>query len=740
MVQPRTEPGDPVATAPMPVAERIRLIRDGLINYSGVLVAGVVGIAVVPTMLDRLGAESYGLWVGVLASVAIVAEIDLGLGTIVTREVAAAPASATTARLLASAGAAFLILAIGGGLLVGSVGAAIGGGVSSNLQGSVPFAFAMGGVLSFAGRVTAYCLALLYGLRRFAHANGIIAAVAVLSGTGTIALLLGGGGLKAVAAWQAAAASIVALAALAIAALESRAAGFALAHASWRALRPHLRFGAASQTLTLGVNLLWVAAPLLIGSILGSRPIAAYDVGRKFPLALSTVGWRSSEAFFPTASREGRAGSIRRRQDVLDAITRWNLLLVLPFSAVLLVLAPGLLAAWLESPPAHATVVLQFLALAVFVDAFGVGALHVLWAEGRTHALLATLGATTIAGLGLMAVLLWQFGVVGAAIAVASAIAVRSLLLLWVVTQVQRIPLPSLLAGAAFGLLVPLAACTCVTLALRELIDPNGWAGVIGIGVAALVTYLAALSLRGAREEERVFIAAATRGPRRALRRVGPLRSAWYLVSEVARMTGPEGRPTSSRLDREFGERVDPWDYGREEEQERYRAALGMLDCVRDGGRFADAIEIGCAEGAFTEHLVGRCERLKAVDISSVALERARTRLNDSRTVTFEQADVLRDPVSGSFDLVVAMDVLEYFRRPRDLRHVQARIRQMLRPAGHLLVTTTRQSDVFETAWWRRWIRRGRMINESFGALPELRVLESRATAMHSVTLYVRDG
>jgi len=58
MVQPRTEPGKPVATAPMPVAERIRLIRDGLINYSGVLVAGIVGIAVVPTMLDRLGAQS----------------------------------------------------------------------------------------------------------------------------------------------------------------------------------------------------------------------------------------------------------------------------------------------------------------------------------------------------------------------------------------------------------------------------------------------------------------------------------------------------------------------------------------------------------------------------------------------------------------------------------------------------------------------------------------------------------
>src|SRR5512133_1448842 len=126
MVLPSPEPGDPAATAPIPVAERIRLIRDGLINYSGVVVAGIVGIAVVPTMLDRLGAQSYGLWVAVLASVAIVAEVDFGLGTIVTREVAASSPSERrgTAELVAAAGVGYLALAVVGGVLVASVGSA----------------------------------------------------------------------------------------------------------------------------------------------------------------------------------------------------------------------------------------------------------------------------------------------------------------------------------------------------------------------------------------------------------------------------------------------------------------------------------------------------------------------------------------------------------------------------------------------------------------------------------------
>jgi O-antigen/teichoic acid export membrane protein len=756
MDQLRPEPGDPVVTAPIPVAERVRLIRDGLANYSGVLVAGLVGIVVVPTMLDRLGAQSYGLWVAVLASVAVIAEVDFGLSTIVTREVAAASRSeyAGTGRLLATVGVSYLVLAIVGGLLVGSIGTAVDGEMklSSHLEGSVPFVFAMGGVLSFTGRVMAYCIALLYGLRHFGRANSIISAAAVLTGAGTIAILVGGGGLDAVAAWQAAAASMAAIAALSIAVSDWRTAAFGFPRPSWSTLRSHLPFGLASQLVTVGVNLLWVATPVLIGSLSGSRPIAAYDVGRKFPLALSTISWRSSEAFFPSASREGRIGSIRRRRDVLYAVTRWNLVLVLPCSVVLALLAPNLLAAWLETTPAHSTIILQLLAVAVFVDAFGVGALHVLWAEGRTRALLVVLGATTLAGLGLMAALLWQFGVVGAALAVASAIVARSLLLLVAVTRVHRVSLPSLLAGALRGLPVPLIVCFSMTLALRELIDPHGWVGVVGVGIAAIVAYLVTLSFKGARAEERAILDATTRIPRfatgglyrrsrRALRQVAPLRNAWYLAHELVGMVGPGARPTASLFDRQFAGKVDPWDYDSEPEQERYRTALAMLDRARAGRQFRNALEIGCAEGAFTELLVKRCLRLKAVDISPLALTRARARLGHCQTITFAQSDILRDRELGTFDLVVAMDVLHYFRRPGDLRCVQARIHRMLLPGSHLLITTERQSDVYDKARWRHWIQRGRMINESFGMLPGICALESQLTAMHLVTLYVRtDG
>jgi O-antigen/teichoic acid export membrane protein len=753
MIQAGSEAGEPVPTAPIPVAERTRLIRDGVVNYSGLLVAGIVGIAVVPTMLDRLGAESYGLWVAVLAAVALIGEIDFGIGTIVTRELAAAPQSGDLriARLVMTAGVAYLALGLIGGVLVGSVGAAIDGNTKlvGQSQTSLPFVFAMGGVLSFAGREMAFCISLLYGWRRFGRANAIIAATSVLAGAGTIAILIAGAGLEAVAAWQATVAGAAAFGALAIAASDWRRVAVGFPRPSWRIFRAYLPFGLASQLVTVCVNLLWLAAPVLTGSILGSRPVAAYDVGRKFPYMLSAIAWRSSEAFFPTASREGRWGTLPRRREVLDAVTRWNLVLVLPLSVVLLLLSPNLLAVWLETPPVHATVILQLLAATVLIDAFGAGALHVLWAEGRTPALLRILGITTIAGLGVMTALLWQAGVVGAAIAVLSATAARSLLLLLAAARAHEMSLLSLLSGTLLSLLIPLLACSSLTLALREFSEPDGWAGVVGIGVTAIAAYIVALSATGARTEERALLAAVTRSPwlgmtrfyrwlRGALRRMGPLRSAWYLARELAGMLGPGARPTASRLDRQFAGKTDPWCYGSESEQERYRAALGMLDAARAGRQFSNALEIGCAEGTFTELLVARCLKLKAVDISSVALARARARLGHCGAISFANWDVLNDAEPGTFDLVVVMDVLDYFKRPGDLRRVQERIRGMLPPGGHLLVTTTEQSDVFERARWRRWIRRGRVINESLALLPGVCVVESRLTAMHSVTLYVR--
>jgi len=69
-----------------------------------------------------------------------------------------------------------------------------------------------------------------------------------------------------------------------------------------------------------------------------------------------------------------------------------------------------------------------------------------------------------------------------------------------------------------------------------------------------------------------------------------------------------------------------PWDYASPREQARFHHAAELLDVVRGNTCFRKALEVGCAEGAFTEFLAPRCESLLAVDVSAAALERALTR------------------------------------------------------------------------------------------------------------------
>ncbi len=74
--------------------------------------------------------------------------------------------------------------------------------------------------------------------------------------------------------------------------------------------------------------------------------------------------------------------------------------------------------------------------------------------------------------------------------------------------------------------------------------------------------------------------------------------------------------------------------------------AAQLLDSVSQGRRFRSAIEIGCAEGTFTELLAERCEELIAVDFVPLVVERARRRRDWGGRVKFRQFDLMRDALS----------------------------------------------------------------------------------------------
>lgn len=102
-------------------------------------------------------------------------------------------------------------------------------------------------------------------------------------------------------------------------------------------------------------------------------------------------------------------------------------------------------------------------------------------------------------------------------------------------------------------------------------------------------------------------------------------------------------------------------------------------------GPYGRALEIGCAEGAFTERLAPRCRKLDAVDISAVAVERAAERTRAFPGVSCERRTLPAEFQAGAFDLIVTSDVL-YYLSMTDLEASLSAFEQALAPGGALVL------------------------------------------------------
>jgi predicted TPR repeat methyltransferase len=108
-----------------------------------------------------------------------------------------------------------------------------------------------------------------------------------------------------------------------------------------------------------------------------------------------------------------------------------------------------------------------------------------------------------------------------------------------------------------------------------------------------------------------------------------------------------------------FASDDDPWGLASSD----YEAAKfeATHDALADR-RYARALEIGCAHGVLTANLVGLCDTLLAVDISSKALAKARDRVGDRAGVELAQMAFPKETPEGPpFDLVILSEVAYYW-------------------------------------------------------------------------------
>ena len=112
------------------------------------------------------------------------------------------------------------------------------------------------------------------------------------------------------------------------------------------------------------------------------------------------------------------------------------------------------------------------------------------------------------------------------------------------------------------------------------------------------------------------------------------------------------------------------WDFEAPLERERYVRTLQAIARYCGPDDWGDVAEIGCAEGLFTAQLAPHCRRLSAYDISPVAVARTADRCASFTHVKVERLDLYHNRLPGLYDLVLAMDVLEFIHGQIGRAHV----------------------------------------------------------------------
>lgn len=111
---------------------------------------------------------------------------------------------------------------------------------------------------------------------------------------------------------------------------------------------------------------------------------------------------------------------------------------------------------------------------------------------------------------------------------------------------------------------------------------------------------------------------------------------------------------------------------------------------------FINGLEVGCAEGVFTDLLAKRCQRLMALDISATAVDRAKQKNIPNASFVVTDLFSWTPPPRTSFDIVVFGDVLYYLDKPISRGLFKAlfpRVRSWLSPGARLMLAHGFSSD-----------------------------------------------
>jgi 2-polyprenyl-3-methyl-5-hydroxy-6-metoxy-1,4-benzoquinol methylase len=149
------------------------------------------------------------------------------------------------------------------------------------------------------------------------------------------------------------------------------------------------------------------------------------------------------------------------------------------------------------------------------------------------------------------------------------------------------------------------------------------------------------------------------------------------------------------------------WNYESPIERERYARVIEAVTRQSGNREWENVLEIGCAQGVFTNELASRSRSLTASDISPLACDRTAKRCAQNGNVQIMQHDITLDEIPGQYGLVFVLDLLEALHGRHRIEKVVHKLAGAVSPNGLLIVSSSRLPEHMRDSWWARGLIEG---------------------------------
>ena len=417
----------------------VTVARNVTTRYLAIAAETVIGLVMLPFNLRHLGTADYGLWV-LLGSITVhFSVLDLGYGGALVKFMAQYRAHRNAQALNEIASTLFFVFAA-----VGLVAYAVAAGLAFNLD----HVFRISAAQAATGRWILLIIAVhismnfpfsvyggvIAGFQRYDQNNFVAIATSIAIAAVNAAVLMAGYGLIALVAATTAVRIVAYMIYRQNAYRVFPDLRISLSLCRRSRLREVTGFSVYSSLIDWANKLNYQLDELVIGAFIGSGAVAVWAPAERIISGTQRLTNQLNGVLFPAIVDSDASNQRERLQQILLQGTRLSLVMVLPITAALVLLADPLIHAWLRDKAGTMTAtapIVQILAIAVAIRVGNATGTTVLKGAGQ-HRMLAFVNlATGVVNLVLSILLIKPFGLLGVAYGTLIPIAATSMFVLY---------------------------------------------------------------------------------------------------------------------------------------------------------------------------------------------------------------------------------------------------------------------------------------------------------------------